>query len=114
MTRSESGVGALVGAVYKAVSAPVTAIVPTVEFPFATPLTAQLTAVSGCPALLTVARNWTVPPGNADDMPGGFVATLTLISLVMVRTKLPLAEPLAWLVAWIVTVAGFGKARGAR
>jgi hypothetical protein len=109
---SESGVGAVVGAVYKAVSGPVTAIVPTVEFPFVTPLTAQLTVVSGWPALTTVARSWTIPPGATEDMPEGFVATLTLMSLVMLRTALPLAELFAWLVAWIVTLAGSGKACG--
>ncbi len=67
---SESGVGAVVGAVYKAVSTPITVIAPTVEFPFATPLTAQLTVVSGCPALM---------------------------SLAMVRAALPFAELFAWL-----------------
>ncbi len=81
---SESGMGAVVGAVYKAVSTPVTVIAPAIEFPFAKPLTAQLTLVSGCPALMTAARSWTVPPGKTDDMPEGFVATLTLMSLVMV------------------------------
>jgi hypothetical protein len=46
-------------------------------------------------------------------MPEGFVATVTPRSLVTVRTTLPLAELFAWLVAWIVTVAGFGKSWGA-
>jgi len=110
---TEPGLGGVVGAMYKAASAPVTAIVPTVEFPFATPLTAQLTLVSGCPALMTVARSWTIPPGETDDMPEGFVATLTLMSLAMVRAALPLAVLFAWLVAWIVTFEGFGKSWGA-
>jgi hypothetical protein len=35
------------------------------------------------------------------------------MSLVIVRTTLPLAELFASLVAWIVTVAGFGKSLGA-
>ena len=113
VTLTEAGLGAVAGAVYKAASAPIVAIVPTVEFPFATPLTAQLTLVSGCPALMTVARSWTVPPGKTDDMPEGFVATLTVMSLVIVRTALPLAELFAWLVAVIVTFAGFGKSWGA-
>jgi hypothetical protein len=110
---TESGLGAVAGALYKAVFGPIAAIVPTVEFPFATPLTAQLTLVSGCPALMTVARSWTVPPGKTDDMPEGFVATLTVMSLVIVRTALPLAELFAWLVALIVTFEGFGKSWGA-
>jgi hypothetical protein len=46
-------------------------------------------------------------------MPGGFVATVTPISLAIVRTSLPLAELFAWLVAWIVALAEFGKSRGA-
>jgi len=71
-----------------------------------------LTLVSGWPALTTVARSWTIPPGAIEDMPEGFVATLTLMSLVMLRTALPLAELFAWLVAWIVTLAGSGKACG--
>jgi hypothetical protein len=93
------GWGAVAGAVYKAASVPVAAIVPTAEFPFGTPLTAQLTFVSGCPELVTVVRNWTIPPGATDNTLGGFVATLTLISLMIVRTALPLAELSAKLVA---------------
>jgi hypothetical protein len=110
---TEAGLGAVAGAVYKPAPVPVAAIVPIVEFPFGTPLTAQLTFVSGCPALVTVARSWTIPPGKTDNMPEGFVATVTPRSLVTVRTTLPLAELFAWLVAWIVTVAGFGKSWGA-
>ena len=96
---TEAGLGAVAGAVYKAAPAPVAAIVPTVEFPFGIPLTAQLTLVSGCPALVTVARSWAIPPGKTDDMPEGFVATLTLMSLVMVRAALLIADLFAWLVA---------------
>jgi hypothetical protein len=110
---TEAGLGAPAGAVYKAAPVPVAAIVPTVEFPPGTPLTDQLTFVSGCPALVTVARNWTIPPGKTDNMPGGFVATVTPMSLVIVRTTLALAELFAWLVARIVAVAGFGKSWGA-
>ena len=110
---TEAGLGAVAGAVYKAAPAPVPAIVPTVEFPFGTPLTAQLTLVSGCPALVTVATSWTIPAGKTDDMPEGFVARVTPMSLVIVKTALPLAELFAWLVAWIVTLAGFGKSWGA-
>ena len=113
MILSDSGTGARVGAVYKAVSIPVTVIVPRVEFPVATPLTVQLTLVSGCPALLTVARRRTMPPGKTDDMPEGFVATPTLMSLAIVTTVSALAELFAPLVALIVTFAGFGKAWGA-
>lgn len=105
--------GAMVGALYQAVPGPVAAIVPTVEFPFGTPLTAQFTVVSGCPALFTLARSWTVPPGNTNDMPEGFVDTFSATSLVMVRAAWPLAELSAWLVAWIVTFAGLGKTLGA-
>jgi hypothetical protein len=54
-----------------------------------------------------------VPPGKTDDMPAGLVATLTLMSLSIARTAVPLAELFAWLVAWIVTLAGFGKSWGA-
>jgi len=110
---AEAGLGAVAGAVYEAVPAPVEATVPNVEFPFGTPLTAQLTFVSGCPALLILARSWTIPAGKTDDMPGGLVATVTPMSLVIVRTALPFAELFAWLVAWIVTVAGIGKSLGA-
>jgi hypothetical protein len=92
---TEAGLGALAGAVYKAASAPIAAIVPTVEFPFGRPLTAQLTLVSGCPALVTVERSWTVPPGKTEDIPEGFVATVTPMSLVIVRGALPLTELLA-------------------
>ena len=99
----------MLGAVYKAEPAPVTAIVPTIEFPFATPLTAQFTLASGCPALLIVASSWTVPSGNTDEMIEGLAATLTEMSLFMVRAALPLAVRFAWLVALIVTVAGLGK-----
>jgi hypothetical protein len=77
---TDAGLGAVAGAVYKAASVPVAVIVPTVEFPFGTPLTAQLTLVSACPVLVTVATNWTIPAGKTDDMPGGFVATLTPIT----------------------------------
>jgi hypothetical protein len=73
----ELGFGAVVGAVYQAVSGPVLVIVPTVAFPFATPLTAQCTVVSGFPVLVTAATSWTIPPGETDDMSGGFVATVT-------------------------------------
>ena len=110
---TDAGLGAVAGAVYNAEPVPVVVIVPTAEFPFGTPLTAQLTLVSGCPALVTAARSWTIPAGKTDDMPGGFVATVTPMSLVIVRTTLPLAELFAWLVAWIVTFAGFGKSWGA-
>jgi len=109
----EAGFGAVTGAVYKAAPAPVAAIFPTVESPLGTPLTAQLTLVSGCPALVTVARSWSIPPGKTDDMPAGLVATLTLMSLLTVRTAVALAELFAWLVAWIVTLAEFGKSWGA-
>jgi hypothetical protein len=109
----ELGLGAVVGAVYRAVSGPVAAIVPTVEFPFCTPLTTQFTMVSGCPALATLARSWTAPPGNTNDRPEGFVDKFTAMSLLMVRAAWPLAELFAWLVAWIVAVAGFGKSWGA-
>ena len=54
---TELGLGAVLGAIYKAEPAPVTAIVPTIEFPFATPLTDQFTLASGCPALLIVASS---------------------------------------------------------
>jgi hypothetical protein len=110
---TEGGVGAMAGAVYKAVPLPVAVIVPTIEFPSGTPLTDQLKFVSGCPALVIAARSWIDPPGKTDDIPTGFVATLTPISLVMVSGSLPLAEVLAWLVAWIVTFVEFGKAAGA-
>jgi hypothetical protein len=53
----ELGLSGVAGAVYQAVPGPVAVIVPTVVFPFATPLTAQLTVVSGCPALLTLASS---------------------------------------------------------
>jgi hypothetical protein len=96
---TKAGLGAVTGAVYKAAPVPVAVIVPTVGFPFGTPLTAQLTLVSGRPALVTVARNVTIPPGKSDSMPGGFVATVTPISLAIVRTSLPLAELFSWLVA---------------
>ena len=109
----EAGLGAVAGAVYNAAPAPVVAIVPTVEFPFGTPLTAQLTFVSGCPALVTGARSWSIPPGKTFDMPAGLVAMVTPMSLVIVRTVPPLAEVLDWLVAWIVTLAGLGKSWGA-
>jgi hypothetical protein len=109
----ELGLGALVGAAYKAVSGPVAAIVPTVEFPFCTPLTTQFTPVSGCPALFTLARSWTAPPGNTNDIPEGFVDTFTAMSLVMVKAAWPLAELSTWLLAWIVTFAGLGKTLGA-
>ncbi|MGC1906715.1 MAG: hypothetical protein WA715_23045 [Candidatus Acidiferrum sp.] len=95
VTLTEPGLGAVAGAVYKAASAPMAVRVPTIEFPFATPLTAQLTLVSGCPALVTVARSWTVPPGKTEDIPEGFVATVTPMSLVIVRGALPLTELLA-------------------
>jgi hypothetical protein len=110
---TDAGLGGVVGAVYKAASELVTVIVPIVEFPFGTPLTAQLTFVSGCPALVTAAKSWTIPPGKTDDIPEGFVATVTPMSLVIIRSALPLAELFAWLVAWIVTLAGFGKSWGA-
>lgn len=113
MILTEAGLGGVVGALYKAAPIPVAAIVPTIEFPFGTPFTAQLMFVSGWPALVTVARNWTIPPGKTDNMPGGFVATVTPMSLVIVRTVAPLAELSASLVAWIFTVAGFGKSWGA-
>jgi hypothetical protein len=77
---TDAGLGAVAGAVYNAASVPVAVIVPTAEFPFGTPLTAQLTLVSGCPVLVTVARSWTIPAGKTDDMPGGFVATVTPIT----------------------------------
>ncbi len=73
---TEAG-GVVEGAVYQAASGPVVVIVPTVEFPFGTPLTVQFTAVLECPALVTVATSWTIPPGKTEDMPGGFVATVT-------------------------------------
>jgi hypothetical protein len=60
-----------------------------------------------------VASTWRVPPGNTDDMIEGLAATLTEMSLAIVITALPLAVLFAWLVAWIVTVAGFGKSWGA-
>jgi hypothetical protein len=110
---TEAGLGAVVGAVYKAVSIPVAAIVPTVEFPFGTPSTAQLTLVFGCPALVTVASSWTIAAGLTDDMPDGSVATVTPMSLMIVSAVLALFELSAWLVAWIVTLAGFGKTWGA-
>jgi hypothetical protein len=110
---TEVGLGGIDGAVYQAVSALVTAIVPTVEFPFGTPLTVQLRFASGCPALVTAASSWTVPPGKTDDIPAGFVATVIPMSLTIVRGALPLAELLAWLAAWTVTLAGFGKSWGA-
>jgi hypothetical protein len=110
---TEGGLGAVTGAVYKAASAPIAVIVPSVEFPFGTPSTAQVTLVSGCPALVTVARSGTSPAGNTDDIPDGLVATVTPMSLMIVRAALPLAELSAWLVAWIVTPTGVGKSPGA-
>jgi hypothetical protein len=110
---TEAGFGVVAGAVYEAAPVPVAAIVPKVEFPSGTPLTDQLTFVSGCPALVTLARNWTIPPGKTDNKPGGFVATVTPMSLMIVRPTLPLAELFAWLVAWIVAVVEFGKSWGA-
>ena len=89
---------------------PVTVIVPRVEFPLAIPLIAQLTVVSGCPALMTLATRRTIPLGKTDDIPEGFVPTLTLMSLMIVKTVSPLTELFAALVALIVTLAGFGKA----
>jgi len=77
---TDAGLAAVAGVVYNAVSVPVAVIVPTAEFPFGTPLTAQLTLVSGRPTLVTVATSWTIPVGLTDDMPGGFVARLTPVT----------------------------------
>jgi hypothetical protein len=110
---TEAGLGGLVGALYQATPGPVAVIVPSVEFPFATPLTAQLTVGSGCPALTSVATSCTDPPGKTFAMPEGLVATLTLISLLMVKTVLALAELLATLVAWMVAFGGAGRSWGA-
>ena len=51
--------------------------------------------------------------GNTDEMTEGLAATLTEMSLSIVRTALPLAALFAWLVAWIVTSGGVGKSWGA-
>ena len=76
---TDAGLGAVAGAVYNAASVPVAVIVPTVEFPFGTPLTAQLTLVLGFPVLVTVATSGIIPAGKTDGMPGGFVARVTPI-----------------------------------
>jgi len=43
----------------------------------------------------------------------GFVATVTVMSLDIVRVALPAAELIVWLVAWIVTDGELGRTLGA-
>src|SRR5580704_8324045 len=101
--------GAADGAAYAAVEAPVVVIVPTVELPLATPLTVQLTVGSGCPALATVAFNGIASSVTMDVKPDGMAAMVTVISLIIARAALPVAEVSDWFVAVMVTVAGLGN-----
>ena len=78
VTVTVAGDGIAAGAVYS----PALDIVPTVEFPPATPLTCQVTAVLD-PALATMALNCWVPvaastttaPGSTDTATGGVIVT---------------------------------------
>lgn len=110
VTVTLGGEGTFAGAVYVALAAPFATIVPTVEFPPATPFTPHVTAVDGAPDPLTVA----VKPCAA------FVATFALvgeISTTMSSCSITLADPLALgdatLTAVTVTVAGEGSTFGA-
>jgi hypothetical protein len=110
VTVTLGGVGTFAGAVYVALATPFATIVPTVEFPPATPFTLQVTVVDGAPDPVTVA----VKPCAA------FVATLALVGEISTTTsscRVTLADPLALgdatLTAVTVTLAGDASTFGA-
>jgi hypothetical protein len=78
VTFTFGGAGASAGAVYVAESAPVAAIVPTVEFPPATLLTLQLTATLDVPAPVTVALKFADAPGATFAELGAMLTTMPL------------------------------------
>lgn len=63
VTATDAGEGGIAGAVYAAVSVPLTLSVPSDAFPPLTPFTVQLTADVCAPAPLTVAIKFAVSPG---------------------------------------------------
>lgn len=110
VTEKLGGAGGNAGAVYVAESEPVAVIMPTVEFPPATPLTLQLTAMLDVPAPVRVALKLADPPGARFAELG---AMLTTIPLWIWTLAEPLADGAAWLVAVTVTLDGEGKNCGA-
>lgn len=110
VTETLGGTGGNAGAVYIAESRPVAAIMPTVEFPPATPLTLQLTARLDAPAPVTVALKIADAAGARFAELG---AMLTTIPLWIWTLAEPLAVRAAWLVAMTVTLDGDGNDCGA-
>ena len=85
-------------------------MVPTVEFPLATPFTDQVTVVGKFPAPETVAVKTCAPFAGTEALPG---ARLTWRVSVTVTRAEAVACGLAWLTAVTVTVAGLGRFAGA-
>src|SRR5215472_3863112 len=86
-------------------------MVPTTAFPPAMPFTLQVTAAFDVP--VTVAVSCCVLPSNTLELGDETITVTAGGGEVIVRTTLPLTKLSAWLVAWIVTVAGLGKSGGA-
>src|SRR5208283_5980570 len=104
VTTTVGGLGAAAGAVY----IPELEIMPTVELPPATPLTAQVTAVSVVP--VTLAAYCTVDPARADESKGDRATVGAAAGAVMVTIAEPEGLLSAELTALTVTVAGLGMA----
>ncbi|MHB8754709.1 MAG: hypothetical protein ACYC92_07100 [Candidatus Acidiferrales bacterium] len=110
VTETLGGAGGNAGAVYVAESGPVAVIMPTVEFPPATPLTLQLTATLDAAAPVTVALKFA---GAAGARFAELGAMLTKIPLWIWTLAEALADRAFWLVAVTVTLDGEGKDCGA-
>lgn len=76
VTETLGGVGETTGAVYVDESGPMAVVMPTVEFPPATPLTLQLTAMLDVPAPVTVALKFAEPPGARFAELGAMLTTI--------------------------------------
>lgn len=109
-TVTTSGEDGIAGAVYVAESAPVEAIVPSVEFPPGTLLTFQLTAGFATEVPVTVAVKLAEPPGARL---AEFGERETTMSLWICTVAEPDAEGTDWLVAVTETLEGLGGDAGA-
>jgi len=85
-------------------------MVPTVEFPLATPFTDQVTVVGKFPAPETVAVKTCAPFAGTEALPGVRLTWRVSVSVTMAEA---VARGLAWLAAVTVTVAGLGRLGGA-
>ena len=83
---------------------------PTTEFPPVIPFTDQVTVVDKPPGWKTVALKTCAAPAATDAIPGETVTCR--LSARVTTAEAPLCGA-AWLVAVIVTLAGFGKLCGA-